>query len=357
MPLVGDAFVALQRSHFRAAFTNNGTRPVELMVDPCQGAVPVLGHMTSPGARRRLGPDTAMAKATHAGGGRLKKMMLDADQYLSQCDAFSHEFAWFGPRAEPEALVAFGFRLKGGGAHQSKTMMLQELDALLAIGHFTGNEIKAAAVDQNILGKSTRKTREITFRNLSSLFGLVEQPPMTKILFKLWQADTDGHRLQALLVALARDPLLRDTAQIIVTGTAGKRLQRPLFEELLERIHPHRFSRKMLRSLAQNCASTWTQSGHLEGAIKKIRRLVSPTSATVALAAMLATVAGYGGPAILSSNWIKVLDLSPDQALDHLRRAESLGLARVRSAGDVTEIAVRQPMASTLQVPEIEQLR
>jgi hypothetical protein len=234
-------------------------------------------------------------------------------------------------------------------------MMLQELETLLATGFQTGIELKSAALDQNILGKPTRSTREITFRHLSSLFGLVEQPPMTKVLFKLWRADDEGHRLQALLIAVARDPLLRDTTPLILEGPLGKRVQRPAFEELLESIHPHRFSKKMLRSLAQNCASSWTQSGHLEGAVKKTRCRVLPTPATVALAALLATVAGHGGPGILRSHWIKVLDLSPDQALDLLRRAESLGLAKVRSAGDVSEIALRQPMATTLQVRELDQ--
>ena len=117
---------------------------------------------------------------------------------------------------------------------------------------------------------------------------------------------------------------------------------------------PGRFSEKMIRSLAQNCASSWTQSGHLQGSIKKLRRRVLPTPSTVALAALLAIVSGFGGPAILSSSWMKVLDLSPHQALDQLRRAEAIGLARVRSAGDVTEISVRQAMAAKLGVRALE---
>jgi hypothetical protein len=110
----------------------------------------------------------------------------------------------------------------------------------------------------------------------------------------------------------------------------------------------------MMRSLAQNCASSWTQSGHLKGAVKKLRQRVTPTPPTVAFAALIATASGFGGPAMLSSGWMKVLDLAPEQALDALRRAEAIGLARVRSAGDVIEISVRQPMAATLGVPELE---
>ena len=88
--------------------------------------------------------------------------------------------------------------------------------------------------------------------------------------------------------------------------------------------------------------------------MNKVRRRVSATPATVALGALLATASGFGGPSILSSAWLKVLDLVPEEALDQLRLAEALGLARVRSAGDVTEISTRQPMAVTLKVRELE---
>lgn len=251
-------------------------------------------------------------------------------------------------------LSAFGFRLAGGGAHQSKTMMRQELERLLIPGRVTGGDLRSAAIEENALGKSTTNTRRLTFRHMVSLYGLVEQPPLTQVFLKLWQSDGEGHNLQALLVSLARDPILRETARVVLSGAIGEYLYRSLFEHALSSALPDRFSEKTLRSMAQNCAATWTQSGHLQGSVKKVRRRVSPTPATVALAALLATVAGFGGPAILSSIWMQILDLSPDQALDQLRRAEAIGLARVRSAGDVTEISIRQPMAATLGVRELE---
>lgn len=264
------------------------------------------------------------------------------------------EVVWFQANADPSRLSKFGFRLSGGGAHQSKTMMLQELEALLTDNHTTGDELKHAAIEENRMGKSTANTRRLTFRHISSLYGFMEQPPLTKVFLKLWKSDNSGHRLQALLIALARDPILRETAKVVLRGAIGQNLQRPLFEIALSSAHPNRFSEKTIRSVAQNCASTWTQSGHLRGSIKKVRHRVSPSPSAVAMAALLATVAGFGGPAILSSIWMQVLDLSPDQALDHLRRAEALGLARVRSAGEVTEIAIRQPMAATLGVRDLE---
>lgn len=261
---------------------------------------------------------------------------------------------WCGARAEDAKLSSFGMKLSGGGAHQSKTMMFRELEALIGTGASTPEEFRSAAIDENAIGKATSNTRRLTFRHLASLYGLVDQPPLTKVLMRMWKSDIQGRRLRALLVALARDPLLRETAPLVMTGSVGQSLQRPLFEEAFVAAFPERFSEKMLRSLAQNCASSWTQSGHLKGAVKKLRQRVTPTPPTVAFAALIATASGFGGPAILSSGWMMVLDLSPEQALDALRRAEAIGLARVRSAGDVTEISVRQPMATALGVPELE---
>ncbi|WP_436637662.1 hypothetical protein [Microbaculum sp. FT89] len=264
------------------------------------------------------------------------------------------EVFWFGAPEDQSRTVAFGFRLTGGGAHQSKTMMLQEIEALLATQRAAADEMKQAAIDENALGKKTANTRRLTFRHLSSLYGLIEQPPLTQALFGLWKVDADGRPLLALLVSLARDPMLRSTANVILEASYGQRLERVSFEEALADAHPDRFSEKMIRSMAQNCAATWTQSGHLKGTVKKYRQRVSPTPAAVALAALLATVAGFGGPAVLGSVWMQVLDLSPEQALDQLRRAEAQGLARVRSAGDVTEISIRQPMSATLGVRQLE---
>ena len=261
---------------------------------------------------------------------------------------------WMGPQASATGVENFGVRLNGGGPHQSKTMMLAELQALLATRERTPAALKHAVIEDNILGKATVNTRTLTYRHIAALYGLKTQPNLTRAFFSLWCASPESRRLLALLVAVARDPLLRDTGQVVTEGAVGSRIQRPAFEAVLLAKHPGRFSSGTMRSLSQNCASTWTQSGHLVGPVRKVRQRVTPTPQVAALAALLATVCGFGGPAILGSGWMKVLDLSADQALDLLRKAEGQGLARIRSAGDVTEISVRPQMALTLGVAELE---
>ena len=83
---------------------------------------------------------------------------------------------WIGPAGTPAAATAFGLRLAGGGAHQSKTMMFDELDLLLSTGLRAPTELAHAAIVDNILGKSTKNSRTLTYRHMVSLYGLNAQP-------------------------------------------------------------------------------------------------------------------------------------------------------------------------------------
>ena len=114
---------------------------------------------------------------------------------------------WWGIRAQDHELSSFGVKLSGGGPHQSKTMMFRELEAVIATGASTPEEFRTAAIDENAIGKATSNTRRLTFRHLASLYGLLDQRPLTKALLKMWPNDVQGRRLRALLVALARDPI------------------------------------------------------------------------------------------------------------------------------------------------------
>jgi hypothetical protein len=69
------------------------------------------------------------------------------------------EPVWFGRRTNVTAMTAFGLRLAGGGAHQSKTMMLDEIESVLASGFSDASDIKRVVIDENILGKATANTR------------------------------------------------------------------------------------------------------------------------------------------------------------------------------------------------------
>ncbi len=260
---------------------------------------------------------------------------------------------WFAPGADFERLNRAGVKVSGGGVHQSKTMMLAELTAFLQEAQGSSASASELVIDHNVLGKSTNSARKIALARLNGLYAIAKLTPISAAQFALWRDDVEGRPLLALLTALARDPLLRDSATAVLPAAQGTPIRWPDIAASLEGQYPDRFSPTTLKSQAQNCASTWTQSGHLRGHINKVRAIARPTPAVAAFAALLATVCGFGGPALLESPWLDVLDLPPGERLSLLRQAEAQGFVRIRTAGDMLEILVRQPLAQTLRIPDL----
>jgi hypothetical protein len=260
---------------------------------------------------------------------------------------------WFQRGRSNEALTTMGFRLSGGGVHQSKTMMLREVERLLDAQAATGDDPEALVLGANVLGKPTVSARRLALERLRGLYGIGSTFAITRVLSALWRLDPVGRPSLALLCALARDPLLRVSAEAVTPSRTGVPIRWPQIADRFTAAYPDRFSPKMLKSLSQNCASTWTQSGHLRGKVRKIRAHPMASPGSAAFAAWLATLAGFGGPALLDSPWLDVLDRSHGERLGLLRQAEAVGLTRVRVAGEMVEIAVKQPLAQTLGMPDL----
>jgi hypothetical protein len=245
----------------------------------------------------------------------------------------------------------FGFRLDPGGVHLSKTMMLAELTTLLNATH--PDDLDTQVLEANVLGKRTGAARRLALARLNTLYGIRTPNPIAVVMGKLWRMRTEGRPMLALLCALARESLLRDSADAVLPALAGTPVLWPDIAAKLSRKHPGRYSPKMMKSLAQNCASTWTQSGHLTGKVRKRRSVAVATPEAVAYAALLGALAGFGGPALLASPWMSALDRSDAELLNLLRSGEAAGLLRLRAGGGVIEINVRRPMAEMLGVPGI----
>lgn len=274
------------------------------------------------------------------------------DVAATELPAGADRYQWFRLPSDETGLKRFGFRLAPGGVHLSKTMMLAELTALFNATAST-DEIQKQVLEANILGKRTGAARRIALARLNTLYGVQGPNPLTAVLAKLWHRRVEGRPLLALLCALAREPLLRDSADVVLPAAPGMSVRAPDIAVKLVRKEPGRYSPKMLSSLARNCASTWTQSGHLAGKVNKRRSSPIATPETAAYAALLGTLAGYGGPALLASPWMRTLDRSDGELLNLLRAAEGMGLLRVRAGGGVIEINVRRIMAENLGVPEL----
>jgi len=247
--------------------------------------------------------------------------------------------AWFSPTVDEAAAASAGMRQTGGGGHQSKTMMLVELGLFLeAAKKQDADAARRGVFEDNLLAKTSDAARRSALANLNKLYGVNRLPPISQAMAAVWELDTLGRPLLALLCALARDPLLRDSFEPIQRAQPGDKLRWPNLAEAISRTHPDRFSPAMLKSLSQNCASTWTQSGHLAGKLNKTRRRPYATPEAAAFAVLLSRLAGFGGPALIDSPWLQVLDVHREERLSLLRRAQGRGLVRMREAGAVLEV-------------------
>lgn len=258
---------------------------------------------------------------------------------------------WLPLTADRVWLTQLGIKSAGGGPHQSKTMMFADLASLFASGQI--DNPAGAISDHNLLGKPSIRAREAALYRLHQLYGISGKEPIWRVFQGLWKNESSERPLLALLTALARDPPLRDSSAAVLDASPGERVRWPDIAATFEAANPGRLSEKMAKSLAQNAASSWTQAGFLRGSVRKERVRSNPTPIVAAFAALLSSLCGFGGHRLLQSRWMSVLDRPIEDRLALLRQAEGLGLARVRSAGDVLEIDVRRPMAEQLGVPEL----
>ena len=99
-----------------------------------------------------------------------------------------------------------------------------------------------------------------------------------------------------------------------------------------------RLNDAILDKVVRNAASSWTQSGHLDGRTFKRRRLVRATPATLAYALYLGHAAGYRGSELFSSGWCRLLDCDGTAAQALALDAKRLGLVDLRMSADVVTI-------------------
>jgi hypothetical protein len=160
-----------------------------------------------------------------------------------------------------------GFRFGAKGTHTSRTMMFEELrQALLATApEARRGDYAEAIIEGNCLSKPTSSTRRLSNQRLGELYGLDPTIPLFRVLRRLWDIDSGGRPLLALLAAIARDPLLAATCPAIVFLPANADFQRDTMKSALRSVVGNRLNDSTLEKVCRNAASTWAQSGHLEG--------------------------------------------------------------------------------------------
>ena len=185
-------------------------------------------------------------------------------------DAMNRLFPAGGPAASAASL---GFRLGSKGTHTSRTMMFEELSGVLSAAPASAEraDYATAIIDANCLFKATTSTRRLTNQRLGELYGLNRGIPLFRVLRRLWDIDELGRPLMALGCAIARDPLLAATCPAVIDLPPGGELQREQMKTVLRGAVGDRFNASTFDKVLRNAASSWTQSGHLEGRTFKKR--------------------------------------------------------------------------------------
>lgn len=239
-----------------------------------------------------------------------------------------------------ERLIQIGFKFGKNGAHSARSMMIEELTHLL----FSRDETATKAdyeddiINFNILHKPTEKSRKLTYRHLVDLYALDKEILLFAVLRNWWELHEKTQPILALQLAVARDPLLRASAAVILPLEPGEHLARETVEAFLAKDDPERFSAASLKSFAQNINGTWTQAGYLSGKAKKFRETPEVSYVNVAYALFLGHCHGLSGQRLFDSFWCQMLAQDKERLYDLAHRASMRGLISFKQASEVVEV-------------------
>jgi hypothetical protein len=240
----------------------------------------------------------------------------------------------------PDNALPAGFKNGPGGVHDSRTMMLGEIRALLEAcpEASTLEQYRQAVIDENTLRKDSHTARTGAFRRLRELYALDDDVLLFRALRVIWADDPDAQPLLALLCTVARDPTFRGSVDLILATPHGGHVSSEMIARAIEASVPGRYAEKTLGTLGRNMGSTWTQSGHLEGRAKKIRVQPRARPASIAYALLLAHLCGARGDGLFDTIWARLLDTSPGTLRDLAQAASGAGWIEYRHMGSVTDV-------------------
>lgn len=237
--------------------------------------------------------------------------------------------------------VLWGFRSGDRGTHTSRTIMFDELSHLLdaVSGEVTREDYEVAVLEHNCLVKRTAATRKLSMQRLTELYALDPQVILFRVLRDLWGRSETSRPLLSLLLALARDPLLRATATAVVCTPFGHEFARQSMKDALTAAIGDRLNESTLDKVVRNASSSWTQSGHFRGRGRKTRQKVEATPAATAFALLLGFAVGRRGRLLFETPWAAVLDASTDDLIDVAIDSKRLGLLELKQSGSMVDVS------------------
>ena len=241
----------------------------------------------------------------------------------------------------PAQSALWGFRFGDRGTHTSRTIMLDELSNLLdaAPGDAVRDDYANAVTAHNCLGKRTAATRKLSLQRLTELYALDPRVILFRVLRDLWVRNETSRPLLALLLALARDPLLRASASAVLRTPYGNEFARQSMKDALTDAVGDRLNEATLDKVVRNTSSSWTQAGHFRGRGRKTRRRVEATPAATTFTLLLGFALGRRGSMLFETPWTAVLDASPGELIDVAIDGKRLGLLDLKQSGSILDVS------------------
>ena len=219
--------------------------------------------------------------------------------------------------------------------------MLDEISNLLdaAPGDGSRDGYADAVIGENCLGKRTAANRKISLQHLRELYVLNPRVTLFSVFRQLWDRHPPSRALLAMLLALARDPLLRGTAAAVLRTPFGHEFARQSMTDAVVEIAGDRLNSETRDKVVRNAASSWTQSGHLRGRGRKTRHRVEATPAASAYALLIGFATGRRGRLLFETPWCGVLDVGAAELIELAVDANRLGLLDLKQSGSIIDLS------------------
>lgn len=220
--------------------------------------------------------------------------------------------------------------------------MFDELRLLLSAVKNGGDaqEYRHAAVHDNALHKATASNREKTFNFLRRLYALDPAVCLFREFNRLRQYAKDDLPLLAGLLAMAREPILRECLGRVLTVPIGESIGRQYFEDWIRNHALGQYSESMFVSFSHNLYGSFYQLGYLGESVGKSRSRIRPKVgvATAIYAAFLDWLHGMSGVSLLHGTYSRALDLGAEEHIRLLTAASRQGLLKAAYSGGVLEL-------------------
>lgn len=242
----------------------------------------------------------------------------------------------------------------------SRSVMLPELSELINASNTFANigVLQALVVEQDILHKPSAANRLKTFNFLKALYGLDHNQVLYREFIRLVKLSPADLSVLAGTLAFARDPVLRECAEMVIGTDIGMSLGREDFENWIRNHKPGRYSESMYISFSHNLYASFFQLGFLGPSSGKVRirkrREIRPVIA--AYTAFLDWLNGLNGMSLLNGKFMQTLELDKDESLSLIASAGQQGLVSVALAGGVLQLdfsAWLQPGELRIQMKDV----